>query len=282
MTGPGYGHNPPRNDTALPFEETGVDLIGPWKVTIPNIGDIQVFCLTMIDIATTLCEIVCLENKTSEHVAMKFQNEWLTRYPRPLKVIHDPGTEFTGAYFQQMLQLNVIEATCTTVANPQANAISERLHSTIGDQLRTMLHENPPVNVANGLELVDTVIASARYAMRSAVHRTLKVSPGALVFHRDMLLPIPLISDFNVIRARRQAVIDDNTRRANLRRKFKDYKVNDEVLIQVQDPATMQPRNIGPFVIQEVHVNGTVTILRRPNVLQRINIRRLHPYYRRN
>jgi len=132
----------------------------------------------MIDIATTLCEIVRLENKTSEHVAMKFQNEWLTRYPRPLKVIHDPGTEFTGAYFQQMLQLNAIEATCTTVANPQANAISERLHSTIGDQLRTMLHENPPVNVANGLELIDTVIASARYAMRSAVHRTLKVSPN--------------------------------------------------------------------------------------------------------
>ena len=282
MAGPGYGHNPPRNETALPFEETGVDLIGPWKVAIPNVGEIQVWCLTMIDIATTLCEIVRIENKTMEHVAMKFENEWLSRYPRPLKVIHDPGAEFTGAYFQQMLQLNGIESRCTTVANPQANSISERLHSTIGDQLRTMLHENPPVNVANGLDLVDTVIASARYAVRSAVHRTLKVSPGALVFHRDMLLPIPLIADFNVIRARRQAVIDENNRRANLRRRFKDYRVNDEVLILVQDPATMQERQIGPFVIQEVHVNGTVTIQRRPNVLQRINIRRLHPYYRRN
>ncbi len=42
------------------------------------------------------------------------------------------------------------------------------------------------------------------------MHRTLGVSPGALVFQLDMLLPIPVLADYNLIRQRRQTVIDDN------------------------------------------------------------------------
>ena len=203
------------------------------------------------------------------------------KYPRSLRCIHDGGAEFKNG-FLRMLQQWGIKNVSVTAHNPQSNSICERMHQTVAQILCTYIQTNPPQNQQEATTLIDHALSSASYAMRAAIHRTLKVSPGALVFHRDMLLPIPLISDFNIIRARRQAVIDDNNRRANLRRRFKDYKINDEVLILVQDPATMQERQIGPFSIQEVHVNGTVTILRRPNVLQRINIRRLRPYYRRN
>ena len=51
------------------------------------------------------------------------------------------------------------------------------------------------------------------------VHQTLNVSPGALVFGRDMLLPIPVLAD-NLIRERCQAIIDEHNRRENLRRRF--------------------------------------------------------------
>ena len=127
---------------------------------------------------------------------MHFENEWLSRYPHPLRCIHDPGTEFTGIHFQSMLTMNGIQSVPTTAKNPQANAICERLHLTIGNMLRTMLHENPPQNVQTGIELVDTALASASYAVRTAVHRTMKVSPGALIYHRDMMLPIPIIANF--------------------------------------------------------------------------------------
>jgi hypothetical protein len=95
-----------------------------------------------------------------------------------------------------------------------------------------------------------------------------------------MLLPIPIIADYNNLRNRRQTLIDENNRRENLRRRFRDYEPGDEVLKIVYNPATLQERAIGPFVIQQVHVNGTLTILRANDVYERINIRRVRPYRR--
>jgi hypothetical protein len=36
----------------------------------------------------------------------------------------------------------------------------------------------------------------------------------------------------------------------------------------------------GPFQITQIHVNGTVTIRRRPGILERVNIRRIRPFRR--
>ena len=114
-----------------------------------------------------------------------------------------------------------IKSVPTSVPNPHANAVCERTHKTVQDMLNTSLR-TPPDNVATATELVDSCLAAATRALRSAIHQSLKISPGALVFHRDMLLPIPIMADYNLIRQRRQAIIDENNRRANLRRRFKD------------------------------------------------------------
>ena len=96
-----------------------------------------------------------------------------------------------------------------------------------------------------------------------------------------MLLPIPILADFNLIRQRRQTVIDDDARRANQGRiTSHDYTVGDEILIKVDRPGPLGPRAEGPFVIVQVHVNGTITFERMPNVYERINIRRIRPYHR--
>ena len=275
-----YGHLPPRNDIAVPWEEVAVDLIGPWKINLPDIGELRFHALTIIDTTTTISEMVRLDNKTSQHVAMLFENTWQSRYPRPLRVIHDPGTEFIGIAFQSMLNINGIHPVPTTTKNPQANAVCERMHSPVGDMLRTILSTHPPRDVAEAYEIVDSALASAQFAIRAAIHRTLQISPGALVFQRDMLLPIPIIADCNVLRNRRQTLIDENNRRKNLRRRFRDYEPGDEILKIVYNPSTLQERAIGPFIIQQVHVNGTITILRANDIYERINIRRVRPYRR--
>ena len=69
--GPGYGHVPPRNNTAQHFEAIAVDLMGPWKLDIPNIGTIKIFILSVIDTATALCELVRIDNKSSQYIAHK-------------------------------------------------------------------------------------------------------------------------------------------------------------------------------------------------------------------
>ena len=113
------------------------------------------------------------------------------------------------------------------------------------------------------------------------IHKTLGISPGGLTFGRDMMLPIPLLVDYNLICQKRQAVIDENNHHANLCRSFKDYTVGEEVLILVSDPAIFSPHAQGPFEITEVHTNGTITIRCAPDVFERINVRRVRPYLRR-
>jgi hypothetical protein len=155
------------------------------------------------------------------------------------------------------------------------------MHLTVKNQLRTIFHSNPPNDIGSAIEVVDSVLSSVMHASRTAVHRTLKVAPGALAFHRDMLLPIPILADFNLIRQRRQALIDDNARRANQSRiTSHDYAVGDEILIRADNPGALDPRAEGPYNIIQVHANGTVTFERMPNVYERINIRRIRPYHR--
>ena len=100
-----------------------------------------------------------------------------------------------------------------------------------------------------------------------------------MTFGRDMFLDIPIVSDIEQIRQRRQAIIDINTLRSNRGRRTFDYVAGQEVLI-AEPPGKnkLDPKYIGPFTIQQVHVNGTVTITRAPNITERINIRRLKPY----
>ncbi len=158
--------------------------------------------------------------------------------------IYDPGSEFIGAPFQECLERNGIQKALTSVKNPQANAESERLHSRVGDILRSMLSKNPPTNVAQAYEVIDTALASAQFAVRASIHRTMGLSPGAIVFHRDMFHPIPLLVNYNDLRERRQVVIDDNNRSANRRRQVQDYQPGQEVLVLVYKPTKSEPRTI--------------------------------------
>ena len=68
---PGYGLLPPRETPLVPWSEVMVGLIDPWKIET-NGEDIYFNALTCIDPVTNLVEIICIENKTSNHVARKF------------------------------------------------------------------------------------------------------------------------------------------------------------------------------------------------------------------
>jgi len=61
---------------------------------------------------------------------------WLTRYPRPVKYICDDGNDFKGDFMSFMKAFG-IKRKATTVKNPQANGIIERVHGVINDMLRT-------------------------------------------------------------------------------------------------------------------------------------------------
>lgn len=277
--GRGHGETATREAKLLPWQDVAVDLIGPWKLNIQN----QVhsfYALTIIDMVTNLVEVVRIDNKTAAHVGLHFENTWLSRYPRPVRVIHDQGGEFTGYHFQEMLRRHGIDDRPTTSKNPQANSVCERMHQAIGNSLRVLSTLQIPAGAVDANQLVDTAIAEAVYATRCTYHSTLETTPGGLAFGRDMILNIPLNTDLQLLRQRRQQLIDDRLILANRRRFSYDYQVGQEVLKIVYNPDKLQARAIGPYVIEQVHANGTLTIRLNPTTIERISLRRVKPYRR--
>ena len=66
-----------------------------------------------------------------------------------------------------------------TVRNPQANAIVERVHQTIGNMIRTFELEE------NYLDKDDPwkgILCAIVFAIRATLHTTLQKSPAQLVF----------------------------------------------------------------------------------------------------
>jgi hypothetical protein len=275
--GMGFGELPPRTAHLMPWNEVAVDLIGPWKMEIQD-QTIEFNALTCIDPVTNLVELQLIHNKTAEHIAQQFENCWLSRYPRPNRCIHDNGGEFIGHEFQALLNQAGIEDAPTTSRNPQANAICERMHQTVANVLRTLTHLQPPANEQQAEQMLNNALATAMHATRCAVHRTLGISPGALVYQRDMFLDLPIIADLVLLQEKRQVMIDENLRRQNLKRREFVYEVGQSVLIKAVDPRKMDARAHGPYPIMQVFTNGTVAIQRAPHVLERINIRRILQY----
>ena len=156
----------------------------------------------MVDTFTNVPEIIRINGKTSKHVTEQFSNTWLARYPKPNRCTTDNGGEFTGHEFQKMLALEGITHNRTTVKNPQANAVCERMHATMGSVLRTLTSGEMPTTVREAEQLVDNAIQRCVRALRCAINQTLKTSPGGLAFHRDMLIDVPLMANVDGIWSR--------------------------------------------------------------------------------
>lgn len=282
---PKIGQVPMKLAEGNPWEEVQVDLVGPWFFKFPPKWEIKINAITAIDPFIGNCEVQRLKNKTCAHTATKFYQMWLTRYPRPLRCIHDNGSEFIGQEFQDTLKYHGIQDVATTVKNPQANSVIERMHHTAGTIFRSMVTEAKQAGrhliAADIDDFVDTAIASAQYAINATVHSITKTTPGAFMYQRDMMLPVQCIANWETIRSKKQANIQRNFLRENTKRKSFDWQPGMEVLVEEQTRYKLNPKSVGPFTITKVHTNGTVTIKKSARTFQRLNIRRIKPYYRR-
>ena len=151
------------------------------------------------------------------------------------------------------------------------------MNQSIGNSLRALNFSHPPRNEEEARFRVDTALQTAAYAARAAIHTTLKTSPGSMAFHRDMVLNIPLIVDFELLRQRRQILIDRNLAKANASRIDHNYQPGDLCYKRVPDPKKLDPKWEGPFSIDRIYTNGTVDLRLSPNVTERVNLRHIKP-----
>jgi hypothetical protein len=166
-------------------------------------------------------------NKTSEHIARLVNKTWLSRYPRCRYIIYNNGSEF-NLNFEYLCETYGIKRMPTTIKNPQANAILERLHQVLGQMLCTS-----ELDMAKTItpDDVNVFLDNTAWAICSTYHTVLKASPGAAIFGRGMLFDIPFIADWNKIGDYRQRQTDLDTARINSKQVDYDYKVGDKVLV---------------------------------------------------
>jgi hypothetical protein len=282
-----------------------VDLIGPYTLKGKDGTVIDFMCVTMIDPATSWFEIVELPisqpvldipmgtkgrrgkdthiqqkdpyfDKSSATVSTLVNRTWFCRYPRSQYIIYDNGSEFK-LHFETLCDTYGLTRKPTTIKNPQANAILERVHQTIMAMLRT-----------SDIDMADTItesdiadfLTNAAWAVRSTYHTVLKTSPGAAIFGRDMLFDVPFLADWKSIGEYRQKQTDKNTARENSGRIDWDYQPGNKVLL-IKDGILRKGESkyeSEPWTITSVHTNGTIRI-QRGTKSERLNIRRVTPYF---
>ena len=101
-----------------------------------------------------------------------------------------------------------------------------------------------------------------------------------MVFNRDMMVNVPLISNLIAIGGRRQQLVDENLRRTNAKQINHNYSVNDMVKFVEYNPNKLDSRTHIPYQIVRVFTNGTVRIQLSEHVQETVNIRKLFPYRR--
>ena len=271
-----YGHLPPKEAEVAPWDTLCIDLIGPYTVKEEGKRKWELHCLTMINPATGWFEIAQIPDKRADTVANKLETTWLVRYPWPQNVIHDRGSEFM-AELHDMLQNDYgCAVNRTTTRNPQANAIVERVHQTIGNMIRTFFVDDVDLDEKDPYT---GILSAVAFATRATIHTTLNATPSQLVFGRDAMLNMEFHADWATIRKRKQERIDKNNVRENAKRIPHNYQVGDKIIVK-NDPSWKFGTNAysGPYDVTKVNDNGTLRY-QRGNIIDTINIRNVSPYH---
>ena len=234
-----YGKLPEKVAECQPWEKVCIDLIGPYTLKPKGRGrkTLKLWCVTMIDPATGWFEMREIKNKKPINIANIFEQTWLTRYPWPVEITYDRGTEFMAEFADMVKDDYDIVTRPSTTRNPQGNSVLERIHATIGNMIRSFQVNDTPMDAENPW---DGILAAVMFATRATIHTTLQATPSQLVFGRDAILNTQFEADWNIIRQRKQNMISQNNRRENKARRPHEYKAGDLVLYMREDKAKHQ------------------------------------------
>ena len=151
------------------------------------------------------------------------------------------------------------------------------MHQVLGNMLRTQDLSNQILDYINPW---GNILSSIAWAVRSSYQSVLEATPAQLVFGRDMVVNLQFAADWQAITKKKQSQVNKDNIRENSKRIAYDYRPGDQVLVTKDGHfRKLDAPYQGLFPITEVYVNGTVRIQRSVAVTERLNIRRITPYW---
>jgi hypothetical protein len=167
----------------------------------------------MIDPANGWFEITEIPAKTADIVMNIFEQEWLTRYPYPIKVVM--GTEFMAEVKKTLRQDYGARIKLITTPNPQANSMVEQSHQMIKNMIKSQTITSQD-DLENGKW--KGVLSALRFALRATLHTRMRAAPMQLIYSRDAIHNIRFEANWQCIKARQQRIIRHNNKSENTQR----------------------------------------------------------------
>jgi transposase InsO family protein len=177
---PKYGKRSPLNPYHVGemMERVSIDILGPFK---PRTTRGNVYILTITDQFTRWAEAFALRDATGERIA-RHVFDFLCRFG-VCKVLHsDQGSNVDGVIVRELCRLLGPTKTRTCGYHPEGNAITERENKVICDMLSQYCNTRQTD--------WDDTLPVVMMAYRSSVHRALGETPNAMVFGREVNIPL--------------------------------------------------------------------------------------------
>ena len=163
-----------------PMERVAVDVLGP----LPKTNDGNQYIVIAQDYFTKWPEAFPVPDQKATTVADVLVNQFFTRFGIPQELHSDQGRNFESEVFQDVCKLLGIHKTRTTPYHPQSDGMVERFNRTLGNGLSMFVNQNHTD--------WDKHVPFLLMAYRSATHETTKVTPGQMMFGRELKLPVDL------------------------------------------------------------------------------------------
>lgn len=164
-----------------PFEKIAMDAVGPLPIT----SDGNKHIIVISDYFTRWVEAYPIPNLLSETVIPVLE-KFIATHGIPEHLTTDRGKSFLSDLIWKVYDKLEIKKHTTTSYHPSADGVVERANGTI---INTLKHLVDKTN-----ENWDKLLHFALLAYRTAYHTSIKDTPAHLVYGRDLILPVDLIT----------------------------------------------------------------------------------------
>jgi hypothetical protein len=174
-----------------------------------------------------------------------------------------------------------IRDVCTAANNPQSNAICKKIH-TIGNILRTNIWGHIAKHVQN---IWGQIADTKEYTWNIIDYHTWHESRHTLNFRQQprqsylqqrQVSQHTLIADWHAVFQKREHLFHENLIQNKQKWRWYNYHLEQGVLKKRWKLRKLDARTSGPYRVLQTQVNGTVTIVLRPGVSERLNISRVN------
>ena len=164
-----------------PMERVAIDVLGP----LPETESGNKYILIAMEYFSKWPEAYALPNQEAVTVANVLVSQFFGRFGVPAELHADQGRNFESHVFQEVCTLLGIHKTRTTALYPQSDGMVERYNRTLENQLATFVQDHQ--------KDWDLHLPLLLMSYRSAVHETTKLTPGMLMFGRELRVPLDLL-----------------------------------------------------------------------------------------